>query len=288
MNPEKIQTLLAQWLSSRLKPESMQWLREKAAALKADASGKAFFAIFSAAARHAGKETLALSATDLAFAQDLVPGWNPANWTCIEAARAHILLALPYEPAENYARILDQALETADLGETLALQKSLPLLPHPLKHYDRACLGARSNMKAVFEAVALDNPFPARYFDEGAWNQLVLKAIFVEAPLRRIYGIDERANPILARMLVDYAHERWAAGRVITPELWRSVGPFADKSMLEDLQKVVETGTLPEKRAGALALKACPLPEAQSLLSAQGAWVKEVEEGSINWENLES
>ncbi len=283
----EIQALLLRWLSLRVKPEAIQWLREKNAALASDKTGKVFFPLFSAAIRYAGKAPLSLSDPERTEAQNRLPGWNPVSWTCEEAARAYLLLSLPFEPPENYARLLDQALETADVGETLALQKSLALLPHPERHYERACQGARSNMKAAFEAVALDNPYPSGQFDEGAWNQLILKAIFVEAPLNRIYGIDERANPSLARMLVDYAHERWAAGRSITPELWRSVGPHADEAMLLDLKKVLETGTLPERRAGALALKACPLPSAKTLLKAHGEIAAEVESGRITWENLD-
>ena len=67
---------------------------------------------------------------------------------------------------------------------------------------------------------------------------MVLKALFVETTLAPIVGLDERANPELARILRDYAHERWAAGRPVSPELWRCVGPFAtDAAALDDLDR---------------------------------------------------
>ena len=40
-------------------------------------------------------------------------------------------------------------------------------------------------------------------------------------------------------MLRDYAHERWAAGRPVAPELWRCVGPFAEGAALDDLARVL-------------------------------------------------
>ena len=57
---------------------------------------------------------------------------------------------------------------------------------------------------------------------------MVLKALFVDSALAPITGLDERANPELARILIDYARERWAAGRPVTPELWRPVKPFME------------------------------------------------------------
>ena len=91
-------------------------------------------------------------------------------------------------------------------------------------------------MRVVFEAVAHRNPYPAEHFAEPAWNQLVLKALFVGSPLDPIVGLDARRNPTLARMLCDYAHERWAASRPVSPELWRCVGPFATGPMLDGLR----------------------------------------------------
>ena len=55
---------------------------------------------------------------------------------------------------------------------------------------------------------------------------MILKAIFVGSSLAQVQGLNRRANLALAQMLVDYAQERQAANRPITPELWQLVKPF--------------------------------------------------------------
>jgi hypothetical protein len=79
-------------------------------------------------------------------------------------------------------------------------------------------------VQTVFEAIACDNPFPASYFPELAFNQLVMKAFFTEAPVRSIWGLKERLNPELRRMALDYAAERKAAGRAVPEDLSLVVG----------------------------------------------------------------
>ena len=81
---------------------------------------------------------------------------------------------------------------------------------------------------------------------------MVLKALFEGSPLYLIDGLDDWANADLAAMLVAYAHERWSAGRPVSPELWRSVGPFAQGSAVENLQRVLEEND-PAQQAAALA-----------------------------------
>ena len=79
-------------------------------------------------------------------------------------------------------------------------------------------------MLTVFEANACDTPFPALHLDEIAWRQLVIKAIFVGAPLWRVHGLDRRIDAELARMALDLVDERTSAHREVQPELWLCLG----------------------------------------------------------------
>jgi hypothetical protein len=134
--------------------------------------------------------------------------------------------------------------------------------------------------------VAHRNPYPSEQLPEGAWNQMVLKALFVGVRLDPIVGLDTRANTALARMLTDYAHERWAASRTVSPELWRCVGPFAAGGMLDDLERVLTTGTDNERAAAALALTSANNPDAVALLKANPVLVKSIAEGTLTWRSL--
>jgi hypothetical protein len=215
--------LLRYWISQQVNQECLTWLDEKREQISNKESPLVFFTAFSAASRHTGKADLKLTPFDLKAASAIVPGWFPVHWSVDQAARTLIVLALPHDNCEKYLHILEQVFNTADLGELVALYQALPLLHYPEKLRDRACEGIRSNMTAVFNAVALQNPYPAEYFDNRAWNQMILKALFVGSPLYLIQGIDARNNPELSRMLLDYANERQAAKRSVSPELWELV-----------------------------------------------------------------
>ncbi|MBK7674894.1 MAG: EboA domain-containing protein [Candidatus Accumulibacter sp.] len=232
----------------------------------------------------AGKAPLALDATALAVAEKARPGWDPAPWTVDQAARIRLLLAAATD-SDTFVRRLDQLCATADLDELVAFYCGLPVYPDPPRHRLRAAEGLRTNMKVVFEAVAHRNPYPAEQLPEDAWNQMVLKALFVGSTLAPIVGLDRRANVTLARMLGDYAHERWSAGRQVSPELWRCVGPFASGPLLVDLGRVLETGTLPERAAAVLALRSASDPEAHQLLDRHAALRDAVAARGIDWKS---
>lgn len=276
---------IEQWLVGRLPGDAAAWLKDSAQRLRGGGSDKDLYMSVSLVPRKIGKADLALSAAELGQATAARPGWDPREWSLDQAARVYLLLAAGSDGA-TFSRRLDQLCATADVGELVAFYRGLPLYPDQPRHVLRAAEGVRTNMKAVFQAVAHRNPYPSEQLAEPAWNQMVLKALFIGVSLDPIIGLDRRANPALARMLCDYAHERWAAGRPVSPELWRCVGPHARGEMLADLGRVLKKGTGPERAAAALALSSSPDPAASGLLWAYPELSVAVSEKKLSWQAI--
>lgn len=241
---KRIVPLLDSWLKIQISPESLVWLNRKKEEIKQNAQEKTLFTSFSAVPRYLGKQKLELSAEELLLAKELVTGWNPLNWNLDQVGRSLLILSFPYEEQDRYVATLDKIFAAADVGEAIALYQSLPLLPYPEKFRLRAAEGIRSNITSVFNAVALDNPYPATYLDDLAWNQMVLKALFIGSPLQPIYGLEKRNNPQLAQMLIDYARERLAAKRTVNPELWLLVKAFNPQAVAT-LEPAFKSFTVP-------------------------------------------
>lgn len=283
---ERVKDLLCAWINRQSSNEEVDWLRSQQAEIEEGAPSWKFFTAFSAVPRHVRKEDLDLSESDLADAARLRDGWTPQGWSVDQAARTVFLLSYPSDARERYVGTLDQIFSTADARESIALYQVLPLYPYPDGFRARAAEGLRSNMTSVFNAVAHDNPYPKEYLDEAAWNQMVLKALFVGSTLYNIQGLDERANSELARMLVDYAHERWAANRSVSPELWRPVGPFAEDDVVEDLRTVLASDNRVEQEAAALALADAGSAGADALLAKHPELKRRVESGDLSWDSF--
>ncbi|HET6569331.1 MAG TPA: EboA family metabolite traffic protein [Rhodothermales bacterium] len=277
--------LLTRWIGRRSDEKGLAWLREKRQQIAGGAPDRIFFTAFSAVPRYLGKADLSISDDDALEAESVRWGWRPRTWSVDQAARTLLLLALPAE-TDAYVQRINRIFPAADMGELVALYQSLPLLPYPELFIPRAAEGLRSSADPVFNAVALNNPFPADYLDEPAWNHLVLKAVFVGSPLHKIEALDRRANPELARMLVDYVHERWAASRTFTPELWRLVGRFADQAMLGDVEKALRSDHKLQREAAALALFDANNGEAKRILEKEPDLYQRLQSGELTWQSL--
>ena len=230
---QKIIALLDSWLEKQTAVEALTWLNQKKKEITQNGQERTLFTSFGAVSRYLGKQALSLSTEELQAAGDLVTGWYPLNWTVDQVGRSVLILSFPQEDEDKYVAILDKIFAAADVGEAIALYQSLPLLPYPEKFKLRAAEGIRSNMTSVFNAVALNNPYPAEYLDDLAWNQMILKALFIGSPLHPIYGLERRNNPQLSQMLIDYARERLAAKRTVNPELWQLVAPFNSQAVAD-------------------------------------------------------
>lgn len=277
--------LLARWLARQLPPDADAWLVKSATQIQSSTKDSDLYMAVSLVTRKVGKADLNLTDADLSEANASRAGWDPRGWSADQAARVLLVLALEKD-SQRLARCLDQLCNTADVSELAAFYRGLPLYPDQPRYLARTTEGLRTNMKSVFESIAHRNPYPSEQFPEAAWNQMVLKTLFVGSHLWPIVGLDRRANPELARMLSDYAHERWSASRPVSPELWRCVGPHATGALLKDLERVLKQGTEPERKGAALALRTSPDPAAATLLQREPVLAAAVAGGAITWERL--
>ena len=283
-------TSVSQFLETLLQkqagPQAMTWLSEQRQKISSTESPQSFFIAFSAASRFFESQKLLLSEQEKVAAKEIRSGFMPEHWSQLQTARTLLLLKLPHQDKEHFEQTLARLAETADVGEQTALYAALPVLPHPEALRKRAAEGIRTNITVVFDAIALHNPYPADYLPEAAWNQMVLKAVFMSRPLYQIWGAEGRANAELAQMLLDFAHERWAAHRKVTPELWRFVGPYLQSESFTDIEKVSQQGTPLERDAVLLACASSALPQAQQLLKQHPEQAQQIKAGEISWSSI--
>lgn len=277
--------LLGRWLRPRLDADARAWLDRSEELLAGGAGERDVYLAISLVSRRLGRADLELDERALAEAEESRAGWDPRGLSTDQAGRLLLVLAMADGDQSAFHQRLEVLCNTADVAELIAFYRGLPLYPDPDALAARAAEGVRSNVTPVFEAVAHRNPYPAERFDERAWNHMVLKALFVESALDPIVGLDDRANPALARMLRDYAHERWAAGRTISPELWRCVAPHADDDALADLERALAAGDRGADGA-ALALADSPHPDANAILARHPERAAAVGAGDITWSGL--
>ena len=145
-------------------------------------------------------------------------------WTGTDAARALLLLLVAERVgADAFETIARECYDRGDSREQQSWLKALPLFPDAARYLPIAIDACRTNIVPQFEAIACENPYPARYFPDLHFNQLVLKSMFMGVALARIVDLDDRLNPELSRMALDYAAERRAAGRTIPADIARAL-----------------------------------------------------------------
>lgn len=280
-----LQQALAHYLS-RVQPEAARMIEQGLAAFAINPTRAEFFRLIAFAPRWTVRQPMAPSASESELLSSLHPNLAGPDWDDDQLARLWIISAVQDRwPAEQFARELDTLFNTADVSELVALYRSLALLRDPQQFIARVREGARTNMVPVFLAVAHHNSFPAEFFDEEGWNQLVLKAIFNACPLDPITGLDARNNPALSHMLSDYVRERWAAGREVPWDIWRCIGPHA--AATGDMGLLAQALDHPEETtrlAAGIALRDSDTAEAIALLAAHPNISKNITD--LNWQGL--
>ena len=137
------------------------------------------------------------------------------------ARMAVILAALNYLPTDDQVPLMETLYRTGSEREQASVLRCLALLPQAGRFVDLASEATRTNAVSVFRALACENEYPAGYLPELNFNQLVLKALFLDLDSSRIVGLAERVTPELVRMLRDYESERRAASRSVPQDIER-------------------------------------------------------------------
>src|SRR5262245_8140589 len=207
-----------------LPPDAMAWFDAELDRQQSGVDERRLAVALGLTGRKLGRAELSLQVADLAAAQRLRTGWQPGRWGADEAARVALLLATWRGDEAAFAARIDKLCVNAELAELVAYLKGFAVLPATAPLEPRAREGVRASMRPPFEAIACYNPYPFDHFDEAAWNQMVVKCVFVGAPIETIVGLRERRNPDLVQMLRDFADERRAACRPLPESVHDFIG----------------------------------------------------------------
>jgi len=215
----------------RTEPAAREWLARVCAAAWGAPDRGALLEAFTAATRRLGRVRLAPTEEETARLAGAGVDWPMGTWGADELGRVALLAAAAVHwPDAEIEALVEDCYRQGDGAERQAVLRALPLLPGPERFLEIAVDACRSHIQPLFEAIACENPYPARHFPELNFNQMVLKALFTGVALERIIAIDGRVTPELSRMAAGYASERRAAGRSVPPDIERLTGERGDKS----------------------------------------------------------
>lgn len=274
-------------IENHFSDKEKNWINQKLLKVEQENKPKEFYLAFTGAHRFLSRDEINFDEQEIIDLKSKYQDFISARWTHEQLGRLILMLVLPVD--QNH-QILEDFFSAADMKELVVLYRGLFLLKNANNFVARAIEGIRTNMISVFDAIALNNPFAAHYFTEEPWNQMVLKAIFMQRPLYKIVGLDNRRNEDLARIARDFAHERWSAGRIVSPELWRLCAPYVDQDIFQDLIRVIEEDTDLAKEAALRCFQECSYPKALDWISKHPtknilkSWLQIGQE----WETLES
>src|SRR3954453_4016782 len=223
-------------LEARAKPEGLEWLREASASVATDAT--AIRSRFPTVGRKVGRDPLDPQA-DAAHVH---------AWTIDDAARTLLLVAggagVEGELAELY--------RYGDAAERRGILRALPFLELGDRGLYLLDDAIRTNDTRLIAAAL--GPYATEHLPDAAYDQAVLKCVFVGVPITGLDGIPERVTPDGARMLGAFVHERVAAGRDVPGEVWTVIDRYPPAEEIAAIEGELESEFEDRRAAAARAL----------------------------------
>jgi hypothetical protein len=274
---------LSKILGNSLDKETHAWLENKLDTIIESKSTKELYLSYSLIA---GKIDAAIKPKIQGVNQELAEYLIAQEADLLQIARIYLLTRVLESDKAYFSTKVANLIQVADTSELETLLKFLILLPNAGDFNKVGVEALRTNIGTIFDAIALNNPYPSKYFNDQQWNQMYLKAAFMERNLGEIVDIDKRANSDLARIISDYAHERWAASRDIDPLFWRPVTGFLEGILLKDMDHLFKSEDRIENLAAALCCYHSPQPKAIELMNKYPHLKEKVANNVVTWENL--
>ena len=219
-------------LEQRVEPDALAWLRESVAAIEADPA--AVRSRFPMAGRKVGRAPLD-------------PDASPDDvhaWTIDDAARTLMLIAL----GDRVEDELPELYRFGDAAERRGLLRALPYLPVGDRALGIVDDAIRTNDTRLVAAAL--GPYATQHLDDAAYDQAVLKCVFIGVPIAPLDGLPGRATAETARMLAAFVHERVAAGRDIPAEVWDVIDRHPPEAELAAIEAERQS-EFPDRRAAA-------------------------------------
>ena len=273
----RLSELIKEYCLNELQDEKTKsWLDQKLHSIKTDQD---FFISFALINKKIPRDHLQLSPAKIQTIHLKYPEFNIENWTLDQLCRFSLLMYYPLLSVESLTKLIS----VADTREQISIFKSIPYLENASHFAPIVVNGIRTNIVDVFDAITLKNPYPASYFSQDEWNQMILKAVFMERPIYQIKDIDQRKNEKLAHILFDYARERWAASRRVTPELWRMISGYITEKLFVEMIKKMAEGNAQDQKAMLKLIQESNLDAAQQWLNSQSTQIE-----PISWDQIGS
>jgi hypothetical protein len=283
MNTLKVSQDLWVVLKQSLDDSTTSWIKEKQQEVLSTKSAKKLYLMYSLLGGKMDKShRVNLNDID----GDLRAYLELQKADLLQISRVYLLSLVLKEDGEFFRDKVANIIQVADTGELETFLKYLVLLPNAEDYKYAAVEALRTNISTIFDAITLNNPYPSKYFNEQQWNQMYLKAAFMQRDLTEILDVDIRANKDLTRIISDYAHERWAASREIDPIFWRPVSNYIEGDLINDIERLFKSENLNENRAAALCCYNSNKAEAKLLLEKYSDLLKEVSNSGFTWKDL--
>jgi len=232
LDPAGLRTALA----ARATPAALHWLTDATEAIEADpAAVRTRFAM-------AGRKTAR---------HPLDPGERADDvhaWTIDDAARVLLLVAL----GEAVEAELGELYRFGDAAERRGLLRALAYLPLGARGLPFVDDAVRTNDTRLIAAAL--GPYATAHLDAAAYDQAVLKCVFVGVPIAPLHGLAQRATERTARMLAAFVHERVAAGRDVPAEVWAVIDRFGPEDEIAAIGAELDSEFADRREAAGRAL----------------------------------